>query len=44
MIAIFGSFEKKESILSDFIAIVLRNLEERSIFAAENKTNLTKFY
>lgn len=44
MIAIFGSFEKKESILSDFVAIVLRNLEERSIFAAENKTILTKFY
>lgn len=44
MIAIFGSFEKKESILSDFVAIVLRNLGERSIFAAENKTNLTEFY
>lgn len=44
MIAIFGNSEKKESILSELVAILLLILEERRIFAAENKTKPTIFY
>ncbi len=44
MIAIFGILEKKESVFGDFVAILLLYIEKRSIFAAENKTNITFFH